>query len=463
MLAFVVAVVGVYAQQTVPEYQQLGLGDAVSIALSNNYDIRIERGNVEIARNNNNLGQAGLFPTVTLNINQNNNLTDNIQTASPFALQGLTVAQSVVPSVNVNWVLFDGFRVWINKQRLEQMQAQSEGNASIVIANSLQMVILGYFLTTLEEERLKAFQKQLVLSRDKFEYARIGAELGTVGSTEIFLEEGNYLADSIAVINQRLAFRNAIRNLNLIMGVEDLDRSYDLTDRIEMDFPEYSREALSDKMLSNNVDLSKQYITQAILGSNTDLARADRLPTLALNAGAVGNRGWNDLSRTSLGDQQRAARSSNPDTTFDVSALQSLSSLSTNFFANLTLSFTLFKGGKINRAIQNALVQEDIGSIRLDRLKSSLTRDLQRALDTYNVRKSIYEINLRREEVAQSNLDLSQDQFRGGTINSFDYRVVQNTYLSASTQRLQSVYNLIESKVELMRLTGGLVAEYVPE
>ena len=66
----------------------------------------------------------------------------------------------------------------------------------------------------------------------------------------------------------------------------------------------------------------------------------------------------------------------------------------------------------------------------------------------------------RSAEAARINYSISEEKFKGGTINSFDFRVVQNNYLTASVQKLQALYNLMDSKVELMRLTGGLIADY---
>ena len=133
---------------------------------------------------------------------------------------------------------------------------------------------------------------------------------------------------------------------------------------------------------------------------------------------------------------------------------------SVNWGANFTISFTLFNGGRINRAIQRASLQENIGEIRVDRLKTSLRRDLKQAYDQYNSRKNLYEVNKRRKESARQNLDINSDKYSNGSINSFDYRTIQNTYLLASIQELQSLYNLIDSEITLLRLTGGLMRDY---
>lgn len=440
--------------------ESLSLSEAIQIGLSRNYDVLIERGNVEVAQNNNNWGEAGRWPTLTFNINQNNSITDNVKVANPFSLQGQIGANSVVPSVSLNWVLFDGFKATINKRRFDQLQAETEGNASIVIANTIQSIILGYYLAVLETERLEEFTKQLALSRDKYNYVKVKSDLGSAVTTDLLLEEGNYLTDSINFINQELTLRNAIRDLNVLLAEPNVSRNYVLTDSLEMPIETYTFEDLHSRMLDRNVDLKKQYITQSLLGTSTELSRASFYPTVTLNAGFSENRGSNDLSRTSAGQSQSDSLSRNPAAVFIPNFTEPLSSVTDTYFANFTLSFTLFNGGKINRAIRNAIVSERVGQLRVDELKNSLDRDLLSSLDRYDIRRQLLSINSRRVEAASINLNLSEEKYKNGSINSFDYRDVQNNYLSSSILRLQAAYNLINSKIELLRLTGGLIQDF---
>jgi outer membrane protein len=138
-----------------------------------------------------------------------------------------------------------------------------------------------------------------------------------------------------------------------------------------------------------------------------------------------------------------------------------LNAITDTYFANLTLSFTLFNGRKINRAIKNAIVQEDIGNVEIERLQNSLNRDLLESLDDYNTRRQTLAISERRYASATKNLELTAEKFKSGTINSFDFRVVQNDHLAASTQRLLALYNLIDGYVSILRLTGGIVESYI--
>jgi outer membrane protein len=135
--------------------QPLTLSEAIGIGLERNYNIQLEQKNVHVSANNNTWGEAGALPTISLNLTQNNIITDNVKTAGPFQLQDITLNNSLSPSANLTWTIFNGFKVNMTKRRLDQLQAESEGNASIVISNTLQSIILGYYLSVMEQSRLE--------------------------------------------------------------------------------------------------------------------------------------------------------------------------------------------------------------------------------------------------------------------------------------------------------------------
>jgi outer membrane protein TolC len=429
---------------------ELSLTDAIRIGLERNYDIQIEKKRIEVAQNNNSWGEAGRFPKLDLNLTNNNSLTDNVEVALPISNRGKIRSTSLIPGVTLDWTLFNGFAVNISKDRLESLQKESEGNASIVISNTIQSIILGYYFAVLEKERMDVFTQNLKLSRDKYELLKVRKDLGSAVTSDLLLEEGNYLTDSTNLINQKLAYRNAVRNLNFLLAGDDPDQDYVFTDGLEYEYQNYDLDVLASKLENENIDLKKQYISQAITKYNYELSRSSRLPRLSFNAGFSDTRQWLDLSQATFftGD----GFESGPDV-----ALKSTTRL---YYTNFVISYTLFNGGKINRAIQNAIIQEDIANVQTERLKTSLYKDLADAYDSYNIRRQLYGINDRKLEAAQQNLEISQEKYKNGTISSFDFRTVQNNNLLAAITRLQSLYNLIDANITLMRLTGGIVETY---
>jgi len=438
--------------------EPLTLAEAIGLGLERNYDIQIERRNVDIARNNNVWGEAGRYPTLDLSVGGTFGGQNSIEVFNPFQPVGRTASLGVTPSVNLNWILFDGFRVNISKDRLENLQREAQGNADIVISNTIQAIILAYYRAFLEQERLNAFRVQRRLSRDKYELLKARQNLGTAATSELLLEEGNYLNDSASVISQELAFRNAVRSLNILIDEENISKTYEFSDLSAAELNDYEFADLLEKMKSRNVDLRRQYLSQAVIKNELDIARSDKYPELSLNGSYSYNKNRVDIS--DLGEPFNLVQEVTPggDTVFTVKNVRNTAS--ENYGVTLNLSYRLFNGGRINRAIQNAIIQEDIGNLRLERLERSLTRDLYQAFDQYNIRKSLFSVEQRREEVAKINLQISEEKYKSGTINSFDFRTVQNNLLLATLARLSAIYDAIESKIELMRLTGGIIDEY---
>lgn len=438
--------------------EKLSLNDAIRKGLENNYDILIEKRNISIAENNNSWGEAGRLPKLDLqareDINVTNQQSDNLffggQLFPGYELSDQR-SYGFVPSVNLSWTIFQGRRAIINKQKLEDLERESKGNAEIIITNNVQAIILGYFKVVLENERLEEYSKQLHLSREKYEYMQLKSSLGTSVTSDVLLEENNYLNDSIDFINQKLVYNNALRDLNFLMAEADVNKKHELTDGLEALEVNWTYTSLSETLDRANLDLRKQYISQAILKENLAIAKGARLPVASMGLGYRWNRNTADLTN---------ANYSGPNENY-VNPPDPLVSKSGVYFANFTVSFSLFDGNRINRAIENAMINEQIGELKIDKMKSSLQRDLANEYEEFLVRKQLFGINNRRFESTETNLELSKEKFKNGTINSFDHRTIQNNNLAASIQRLQAIYNVIDSQVSVLRLTGDLLNAFV--
>ncbi|MDH5474952.1 MAG: TolC family protein [Cyclobacteriaceae bacterium] len=437
--------------------ENLSLSDAIRLGLQRNYDIRIEEKTIAISEKNNSWGEAGLFPSLTTSLQGSTNVFDNKESLNPFQIVAQTkTTQQYVPALNLNWNLLGVKNIFIAKHRFETLQRESMGNADVVIANTIQSIILGYYIAVLEKKRTEEFKKQLKLSNDKYDLVKLKSELGSAVTTDLLLEEGNYLTDSANYINQHLAFKNAMFNFNFLIGETETNTLYNLTDDLTDDVEELTFEGLTNRLNQSNIDLKKQYLSQAIINDDVQLSKANRLPQLTI--GANYNYTTNTQDVTDWPVSRREIR--DPSTGAVVDVLDIGNNRNVRYGANFTVSFNLYNGGKINRAIQRTIIQEDIGNIRIEKLKASLNRDLVKTFEQYRVRKQLYEISDLRYVSATKNLEISTEKYNGGTISSFDYRTVQNNQLTAATQRLQSLYNLIDSKVSLMRLTGGIIETY---
>ncbi len=428
-----------YAQEG-PE--ELSLSDAIRLGLAENFGIRIEQQNVEIAENNNNWGAAGRWPTIDLSVSQSNNFRDVDNPAS--FLQGLTISNDVNPAVSVNWVLFSGFRVLANRERLQALEELSRGNAQVVIENAVEGIITQYYLVQLEQERLSVLRKVFTLSKDRYEYVKLRGELGSAVTFDILQEQTAYLTDSSNLVTQEITAVNARRNLNLLMG-QAVSERYSLSDSLAVTPSEYDVEDLYERMVASNSNLRNQHLNLEIAQADTRLAKTELYPQLSLNINGSYNISRQDLSQAEL---QRPLEE--PVTV----------ARTTNYAAGLTLNYLLFDGGRVRRAIENSYTQQRINQLQIDELKLTLRNELAATYDLYHVRQKLLSIAKLSVNSAELNLQLAEERFRNGTINSFNYRDIQVAYLNAALNNLQAEYNLIESETALLRLTGGITREY---
>ena len=106
----------IYAQN------RLSLEEAVQTALENNYDIKLNKNEVEQAKINVNRANAGMIPIVTGNLSTNNTLLNTIQTLSNGIVQERSGARNsnMVYGPVVNWQVFDGFQMFARYDRLNK-------------------------------------------------------------------------------------------------------------------------------------------------------------------------------------------------------------------------------------------------------------------------------------------------------------------------------------------------------
>ncbi|GAB1445485.1 MAG: TolC family protein [Cyclobacteriaceae bacterium] len=451
--------ISVQAQDT------LSLARAISIGLKNNFDIQIEQLNVEVARNNNTWGQAGALPTISFSGNQNNSVVQR-KPANPFAVAGRNISNNLNGQLDVQFVLFDGFAVKINKQRLSQLEQLSYGNSAFVMETTLQSIILGYYQALLEKERLQILENNMTFSKERYDYVKLRKELGGAIPFDVLQEQNNYLTDSANVLLQGIVYKNSLRQLNLLLN-EDLQTKYELVDSLEYKHETYDYENLRAKMVSSNTNLRNQYMNQEILRSNTRLQQANMSPTLALNFG--GNGSLDQLNanfRTPTGntiDNTVGYLNNNPSqpviNTVNETALvpQTQNGNSYGGYANLSLRFNVFNGGQIKRAIENARVQEKIADLNTEQLKLSLENDLLSNFDMYNLRNQLVTIALTKLEAADLNLDLANERYRNGALSAIDLRIVQENARNAALEAYLAIFNSISTKIGLVRITGGLI------
>lgn len=415
----------VFSTGLIAQENDLSISSAIEKTLENNYGIIISKSDVEIAKINNNWGTAGRLPSIGFSVTSSNS-QELINTTTTNRISG---------GIGLNWTIFNGFKVNITKDKLERLENLTKGRSAVVIENTIQEVIMSYYSILLQMERLEVLNKVMLLSKDRYDYEQTRYEIGGSGTYNVLLAKNIYLNDKASFLNQEVVVRNAIRNLNFLAG-EAPTKEWTFTDKFSSDTLEYMLGDLMDKMMANNQTLQNQYVNLLLQQDEISLQRGSLYPKLSLSAGLDNSFSW-----------------VKPD------AAPEIYSEAISPYGNVTLSYDIYSAGNRKRAINIAKINEQISQIETEEIKHSLTNQLYNEYETYNLRKVLLNVSNESLEAAEMNLQIAEEKFKSGAINSFNYRDIQLNYLNSALNQLQSIYNLIYSNSSLTRLTGGFLNE----
>lgn len=415
--------------------------DAVFIALENNYSVQIAERQEDIARTNNTWGEAGLYPTVTLNVAVNNTVQDN--TNNPFTFTpGVILMQSVSPNLNASWNIFSGFAVRISKERLEQLELQSNGNAIAVIEVTIQDVLKAYYTVQLQKERLELFKVLKEFSKKRMTYYELKEKYASSSSLELMQFKNQFLTDSTNYLIQEISYNNAMRNLLLLMNQSEepsVESFPNLTDKLEMSLPLINLSEAISEMKANNQNLKNQYIALELQKIATDYQKSFMYPTLSFQAGITPSYTWlRDLN--------------NADQKFNTQVL--------SYYGNFNLRYTIFNNYKTKRAVDVSRIQEEIVGMNVQSMEKTLSTTLTNLLELYEARTRLLVISDENLIYASKAFDLAQKRFDMGTLSSVELSVFQNNYQNTLIQHYENQFNKIDTYLEIYKLMGKLGLEY---
>ncbi len=427
--------------------EDLSLSQAIAKGLANNYQIQIAEKSIEQAQIQDDWAVAGGYPIINFNIASNNSYRNTDNPAS-FLIRQDAVTTILTPSIDLNWTIFNGHRVKLSKQQLSEQVKLNEASLQIAVEGSVQQIILTYYAALIQAEQLEVLGEVLEVSRDRIGYQEIRQEFGQAGTFELLQSQDAYLNDSISYMNQQNAYQNALRDLKLAMGVDDINTQYRLTDMLIDDAPDYELATLQQQMLANNRNLQLLFVNRELANLGTRIQESSLKPTLSLRSGLTYDINYTTGSQT--------FRSFAPGQAPTSDEIPRVAARTFTGFANLTGTYTLFDGGARKRNIEAAQINEMITQLDIQDLKRQLNVQLENTYATYNTQKDLVKVADQLVKNASQNLTIAEERFRGGLINSFDYRAIQLNFINANQAKLNAIFNLKTTETALTQLIGGL-------
>ena len=167
--------------------ESLSLNDAIGIALKNNYSILIYANEQSIGANNNTAGNAGMLPSVTGAGGYNetvNDLEQNYTDGRVVDRKGVVITTANA-GVSLDWTLFDGFRMFIEKNRLAELAIRDTLDYKTEVENTIVGVIGNYFQVAQNQKLIEAIDIIIAIDSERVAIAQTRLDLGSGARLEL--------------------------------------------------------------------------------------------------------------------------------------------------------------------------------------------------------------------------------------------------------------------------------------
>lgn len=400
-------------------------------ALENNYGLLITKNTVEILKLNNTYGNAGFLPTMGAGIISNNSVLDGKTVNSDGTEMEYSGKKnsSIDAYVLMNWTLFDGTKMFVTKDRLNEMEKMGTIGLQLEIEAVYVQLASLYYALMQEQKLAQVLQYTMGISKFRFELADKKYRLGAASEIDRIQASIDLSNDSSLFIKQETRIANLKADINHWLG-----RSPDIQFAVPMEmdrFPELNYSDLESQMEKENRILLLAKNRVQIKKLELDQTTSSFLPTLDLFADY---------------DYYHSRYSSGQiDWTQNVGPT-----------AGLKLSYSLFNGFNDSRKRQIAKVEYQTAQLEEESEWNTIKLQWYQTYNTYI--SAMKQIKLETENMgnARKNLHFAIELYQRGAINEIDFREIQRKEFDAESKLLYSQYYAKIAEIQLLQLSGSL-------
>lgn len=408
--------------------------EAVKIALENNYDIRIEANDLRIDEENNSIGNAGMLPTVTASITDNNNQQYIKQTRADGTVNEVNNGKnnSLGYGVNLGWTVFDGLSMFARRDQLRELEKLGQAELQRTILQRVGDVLETYYDLVQQQQALAAVDTAIVFSRERLELAQNRYTIGKASKLEVLNAQVDLNTDRNDQLTRLAQYANTKIALNELMA-RDPKTEFRVTDSAEV-----ARDLLLPEMerlaKEQNPELQAQLINRRISELNLKSVRGQRFPTVTLNTGYNFSRSESSLGFTTA-NQSRGL----------------------NY--GFTASMNVFDGFRQKRNETIAKIQIETAGIAVEQQELAVLAAVDSAYQNYETNLRLVDLERDNVGIAKQNFEITYEKFRIGTITTVELRTAQLNYLTAKVRYSNALYVAKLSEIALKELAGTLTLD----
>jgi outer membrane protein len=423
--------IGLLLSSGMKAQEMLSPEDVIRQGMENNFSIRLVRQDADIAGNNLKMGIANFLPTIDLNAAQNFSVNNSRQEFLSGQINDVTGAKSDAfnTGAQLNWTLFDGMRMFVNYERLKELEQMSELLALLTVESTINDLLVNYYNLIHLKQQLQVVEKTIIVDLERMDLAKDMLQIGAGSRLELLQAEVDLNADSALLMQIEDQFDRVKVNLNQLLA-RDAATQFDVPDTFVVNNL-LIKTALEEKMLRQDTSLQLSLQDETLAQLTLREIRGRHSPSLGFNLG------YNFTDQSSESGFMQANRSS-------------------GFTYGLSANLRLLDGLNTRREKQNASIMLESSRIRTESIISELKADLQINYNSYLNKLRLINMEKQNLEAASENLSIATERFRLGDLSGIEFREAQRNFMAAEARLLAVMLEAKILEVNLLQLAGDL-------
>jgi outer membrane protein TolC len=416
--------------------QPLTVDQAIATSLANNYDILLSRNDSLLAALDYSYANYAFYPRLNANAGYNlsNNNSKQVLADGTKRERGGIRSSNLAASVNLNWTLFDGLRMFATRKRLGQLVELGGLQIKNQVITTVADVMRTYYDLVRQQQQLRAIEETMQLSEERLKLAQYKFDIGTGAKPDVLQAQIDLNAQKSAYLTQQSNILKTKELLNQLLSIP-VDTDFNVLDTIPI-----TTSLLLDSIQNGLTGVNPQLL---IIQKNLDIAnlslqerRAERLPTVSFNSAY-------NFTRT--------------DNKSVINPFQPLFNQNRGLNYGFTATIPIFNGLNTRRLMRAAELDIEYQQLQYKRSLSQITTSITNAYKDYDLSKRTLILEEENIKLVRENLFIARERYRLGITTFLEMREAQRSLEEANTRLIQARYNTKIAEIELLRLRGDLV------
>ena len=416
--------------------QMITLQEAIAAALHSNYDILLLSNDSVAAATDQRYIYGAFLPNINATAGtlwSTSAQKQKFDTRDDVEGSGIKTG-NINASINLNWTLFDGLKMFAAKQRIDELYTLGRINLKAQVVNTTAEIINNYYLIVRQKQLLKAIEEQMSINEERVKLADRKLSVGLGTKPELLQAKVDLNAQKAAHLEQQTAMIQLRDQLNQLTGMQ-LPAIYEVVDSIPLELD------MNISDIQNQVETSNPTILQAL--KNADIAKISLKEAKASR--------WPTVSFVSAYNFTRNQNQNN------INPFSSVYSRNKGYNFGFTASIPILNNLSVNRNIQQAKLDVEYQDIAVSKQMSLVNVWIKVAFNSYQYQINALRLEEENIELAKENVMIALERFRQGVSTFLELREAQKSLEEAYDRLIAARYNTKLSETELLRLKGEII------